>query len=91
MQGYTPEVLTVERRRELRAFLRKQLVEIRDTKNVTCTCGHNVWQTLAFRCFYCGLWFCSPCARVHFNVPDDFRKEWIIDPDPDEGEEGDAG
>lgn len=34
---------------------------------VTCPCGARRNVRSAFRCFYCGVWFCSSCAEEHFG------------------------
>ena len=34
---------------------------------VTCPCGRCVGVlTFAYRCLYCGVWFCQECAGRHF-------------------------
>jgi len=33
---------------------------------VTCRCGKRLSVLMAFRCFYCGVWFCKECAAEHF-------------------------
>ncbi len=34
---------------------------------VTCPCGFKTPMRQAFRCFYCGLYFCRKCAERHFK------------------------
>lgn len=34
---------------------------------VTCGCGRTVPVRFAYRCFFCGIWFCRPCAEAHFG------------------------
>ena len=34
---------------------------------VTCGCGKNIRLINAFKCFFCGLWFCHQCAKKHFS------------------------
>ena len=38
-----------------------------DQKTITCPCGQLRAIELAFRCLYCGIWFCHPCAEIHFG------------------------
>lgn len=30
-------------------------------------CGYRVPMSKAFKCLYCGFWFCADCAEVHFG------------------------
>lgn len=34
---------------------------------VTCDCGRRVRLILAYRCYYCGIFFCEECAAKHFG------------------------
>jgi hypothetical protein len=43
-----------------------QLISIRGII-VTCYCGRTINVNYAFRCFYCGLYFCRICAARHFK------------------------
>ncbi|ADU61454.1 hypothetical protein Daes_0431 [Pseudodesulfovibrio aespoeensis Aspo-2] len=58
---------------ECRKTLRGQLREIQDENGdypgitVTCPCGRTLAMFRAFRCFHCGIWFCSSCAKEHFG------------------------
>lgn len=40
---------------------------------VTCLCDRVILIRFMFRCLYCGLWFCQPCAEVHFGKT---REQW---------------
>lgn len=41
---------------------------------VCCGCGWRRHLTMAFRCLYCGLYFCVNCAEKHFGMT---IQEWI--------------
>ena len=51
-----------------RTALRRSLREMRDTGVTACGgCQRQVgWK--AYRCFYCGFWFCRRCGSKHFEV-----------------------
>ena len=40
---------------------------MRDGARITCGCGNRLKLYLAFRCLYCGAWFCQTCAEIHFG------------------------
>jgi len=48
---------------------RKQLIELGSAMNhhITCPCGNSIPISLAFKCFYCWIWFCRNCAERHFE------------------------
>lgn len=52
-----------------RAAVVKQRQELVDqpTEWVTCSCGALVALRMAFRCWQCGIIFCSACAERHFG------------------------
>lgn len=52
---------------EKHARLKAQWDEACDKGTVTCGCGQLRALTHAFRCLYCGEWFCVPCAEKHFE------------------------
>lgn len=35
---------------------------------VTCQCGKRPSTLMAYRCLYCGVWFCKECATEHFDA-----------------------
>lgn len=35
--------------------------------DVTCPCGTTLPLKEAFRCLYCEIFFCPPCAETHFG------------------------
>lgn len=50
-----------------RAHAGRQYREALATDKVTCGCGTHMRLRLAFRCYYCGCYFCATCAGVHFG------------------------
>ena len=43
---------------------------------VTCECGLNMPLRFAFRCLYCGQWYCTTCAEIHFGkTREQYNKE----------------
>jgi len=57
-----------------RKVLRDQWSEATERGSVHCTCGLQRALPLAFRCLYCGQWFCGRCAEQHFGQT---IHEWI--------------
>jgi hypothetical protein len=55
------------------AFLRRQWSDAVEKRTIKCTCGKKRALELAFRCLYCGVWFCADCAGEHFG---DSREWW---------------
>ncbi|MCE5279408.1 MAG: hypothetical protein ABFD92_02165 [Planctomycetaceae bacterium] len=51
----------------LRELLSDQIREVRETGWVTCPCGRTLHLMMAYKCLYCGLWFCKECATRHFG------------------------
>lgn len=43
-------------------------------ETITCNCGQLRHLTHAFRCLYCGEWYCSRCAEEHFGQT---IQQWI--------------
>lgn len=35
--------------------------------SIACDCGRIVMLRYAYKCLYCSLWFCQPCAEHHFG------------------------
>lgn len=50
-----------------RAFVRRQTQEAMDTAHVHCGCGKLRPTWLMYRCYYCGEFYCEPCAPEHFG------------------------
>ena len=34
---------------------------------VRCECQQKLWMQNAYKCLYCGEWYCKPCAETHFG------------------------
>lgn len=52
---------------EKKKFLKEQWDDIIRDGTIVCCCGQLRHHTLAYRCLYCGLWFCINCAEKHFG------------------------
>ncbi|MGE4486350.1 MAG: hypothetical protein AB7C95_00820 [Synergistaceae bacterium] len=64
---YLPEDKLKAKRRQLKS----QIKEVHGCEQrITCGCGRTVPLNAAYKCFYCGLWFCPACAREHFAEHD---------------------
>ncbi|ACB76657.1 hypothetical protein [Opitutus terrae] len=48
--------------------LRRQWSDAVERRTITCECGQIRALELAYRCLYCGAWFCVPCAESHFGM-----------------------
>jgi len=64
--------LTEDERQVARERLYAAVRVVKATGLATCACCGTegldpVWK--AFRCYYCGLWFCLGCAPEHFGGP----------------------
>lgn len=51
----------------VKEILRLQWKSAVEERQIECPCGQVRALELAFRCLYCGAWFCSPCAENHFG------------------------
>jgi hypothetical protein len=52
----------------IRAILWSQAWEVMSCETkVTCPCGFKTTMNYAYRCFYCGVYFCRKCAERHFK------------------------
>lgn len=45
----------------------KQYNDARNLRTIACSCGQLRALEMAYRCLYCGEWFCFPCAEIHFG------------------------
>lgn len=52
---------------EKRELVRKQTMQAMGTSSVNCSCEIKLPLWLAFRCLYCGGYFCQKCAEKHFG------------------------
>jgi hypothetical protein len=53
---------------QVREILWAQAWEVMSCKTrVTCPCGFKTTMNYAYRCFYCGVYFCRKCAERHFK------------------------
>jgi len=59
-----------------RVKIRRQLEELYDQEQgpcgpavirITCPCGERIPLMEAYRCLFCGIWFCKDCAEEHFT------------------------
>lgn len=55
--------------------LRDQWHEAVSLGSIHCTCGLQRALPLAYRCLYCGEYFCGQCAEKHFGQT---VQEWIL-------------
>lgn len=50
------------------SFIAKQTREAKDERPfIRCGCMKKVWLIHAYRCLYCGEWYCKECAEQHFG------------------------
>ena len=54
--------------------LHKQWKQACEDYTITCCCGQLRHISLAFRCLYCGEWYCQNCAETHFGQT---VQEWV--------------
>jgi len=59
---------------EQKDLLQRQWRSAVEQREITCPCGQARALELAYRCLYCGIWFCTPCAEGHFGKT---LQEWI--------------
>lgn len=59
---------------EKKALLQQQWDEANEHGTIHCACGQKRALVMAYRCLYCGMWMCVPCAEVHFEMT---LKEWV--------------
>ena len=62
-------------------FVAKQFREAmyqegKKVQEVTCGCGCKMPLRFAFKCLYCGEFYCQTCAEHHFGKT---RAQWIAD------------
>jgi len=79
-----PQILASQWRQKI-AFVGKQTKEMLDPIRgfVRCSCKKKLWPHHAFRCLYCGEWYCKTCAEEHFGkTVEQYRNENPIVEDP---------
>lgn len=47
--------------------LRQQWASAVESHQIYCGCGQMRAIELAYRCLYCGEWYCARCAEIHFG------------------------
>lgn len=50
-----------------REHLRAQLQCVKVGSPLVCSCRQVIRLERAYKCLYCGLWFCVTCAEIHFG------------------------
>lgn len=60
--------------------IERQYSELWATATVTCSCGLPRHFTHAYRCLYCGEYFCFNCAEKHFGKT---VKRWMGEKHPE--------
>jgi len=50
-----------------REVVARQFKEAINTHSVTCGCDNKLPLPYAFRCLYCGEYYCQKCAEIHFG------------------------
>lgn len=61
--------------KEQQQILRQQWDDIHNHNHLRCPCGQLRALTNSFRCLYCGIWFCQPCAELHFGQS---VESWVL-------------
>ena len=59
-----------ENKQEYEAWMKKlarQELESNKRDVVTCICGLLYEIKYLYRCYFCGVWLCSECAKKHFG------------------------
>ena len=52
---------------EMVEILKSQWTDAVEKRVVICPCGQRRALEKAFRCLYCGIWFCFNCGEKHFG------------------------
>lgn len=79
-----PKILASQWRKKL-AFVGKQTKQAMVLQNPTCKCHcHKLLHMKnAYKCLYCGQWYCKKCAEEHFGkTVAEYRNENPITEDP---------
>ncbi len=59
-----------------KAALRAQHNQLWSDLTFTCGCGQLRHVTKGYRCLYCGEWYCTNCAELHFGQT---IQQWVED------------
>jgi len=59
---------------EKKKVLRDQWSEACEQGSIHCACGLQRALPLAYRCLYCGQYYCGQCAEIHFGQT---VRQWI--------------
>ena len=61
-----------------RAFVRRQTAQAmaKGRPFVRCGCLRKLSMPEAYKCLYCGEWYCAPCAEIHFG---ETRAEYLAE------------
>ena len=70
LQSYVARAEGSEKKR----VIADQWSEATAQNSITCTCGLQRALPLAFRCLYCGQYYCHRCAEIHFGQT---LAEWV--------------
>jgi hypothetical protein len=62
--------------KDKREVLEAQDKQAREDNSITCACGWKRWLAYAYKCLYCGEFFCAPCAETHFGQS---IEQWTIE------------
>lgn len=63
-------------------FVKKQTAQAMDAVRpfVRCGCHKKLQMHHAYRCLYCGEWYCKSCAEVHFGKSvEQYRREHPVE------------
>jgi predicted nucleic acid binding AN1-type Zn finger protein len=62
-------------------FARRQFNQAKGIRpHVTCKCGQTMPLRFAYKCLYCGEYFCQSCAEEHFGKTlEEYRKEKFLE------------
>jgi len=48
-------------------FLDRQIGQVRRNNRATCMCGKYECIVNMYRCYFCGVWFCFECMKLHLG------------------------
>lgn len=59
-----------ENKKEYEIWMKKlneQTQQAESSDIINCICGQDWEMQYLYRCYFCGLWLCSACAKKHFG------------------------